>query len=364
MSNVIQVKGKQLVMDVLLDTAGNYSVCGYAERMEKAFGLIFLGLDKTDPEYLAQSQAAIAAIGAITERGAFDQALQATRTVMQGLAGQSTFDMKDVSDKVLAALCNLWFDLPDEEFVITSSSFWPFKPGHCPGHYAPPSGYIFEPEPGIVLSQLGKWDGGILRSEANKFVARHRQAGTTPGGPVSRAIFAAFPNSPAQDDLLARTLIGVMMGFLPTAQGNIAAVAKAWEGSTFQQLRGAWLGWPQADLYLRAGNVIRTPMIEAMQGAPTPPQIWRTAARDHLLGNPPVDVKQGDRLFINLDSATGEDLANGISDPMPIFGGDRSQNPHPTHACPGYNAAMGALMGILAGTLETRPVLKNGWSLF
>lgn len=361
MANTIQVRGKELVMQVLLDAAGNYSVCGYAARMEKAFGRIYLGRDNTDPEYLAQSAAANAAIGAITERDAFTHALQATRTVMQAMGDAETFSMKAVSVPVLAALCTRWFDLPDGDCVIPSGSFWPFRPGKCPGQFGPPSGYIFEPEPGFWMRQLGKLDGGILRAEVNRFVMRHRQAGTLPAGDIAKAIFAAFPNSPAQDDLLARTLVGVMMGFLPTAQGNLMAVAKAWEGATFEQLRGAFRGWPEPDLHLRADQVIRAPLINAMQAEPMPPAIWRTAVRDHLLGHPPVEVKAGDLLHIHLDSATREDLGNGVADPMPIFGGDRSQAAHPTHSCPGYQAAMGAMLGLLAGTLEARPVLKNGW---
>jgi hypothetical protein len=129
------------------------------------------------------------------------------------------------------------------------------------------------------------------------------------------------------------------------------AIAKAWEDQMFGVLRAAFNSHPQPDLYLRANQVIRDPMIEAMQAEPTPPAIWRTATRDHMLGQ--TQVSTGDRLFINIDSATHEDIAAFNRDPMPIFGGDRSQNPHPTHACPGFKAAMGFLLGILAGTMET-----------
>jgi len=359
----IQVNGKALVMQVLLDTAGNnYSVCGYAERMEKAFGLIFLGRDKTDPEYAAQSAAANAAIGAISEQVAFTRALDATRAVLQPLGGQATFDMKDVSNQVLAAICTKWFDIPDGDSVVASGSFWPFKPGKCPGQFGPPSGYIFQPNPGFLVKLFGKMDGGVLRSKVAKFVARQRQAGVLPSGDISKVLFSAFPNSPAQDDLLTRTLIGVMMGFLPTAQGNLMAVAKAWEGQAFADLRAAFLAHPEPDLYLRANLVIRDPMIKAMQGEPMPPAIWRTAIRDHVLGS--IQVRAGDRLFINIDSATRQDLAAGITDPIPIFGGDRSLAAHPTHACPGYLAGMGVLLGTLAGTLEVGPVLTVGWSIF
>jgi hypothetical protein len=354
----IQVSGKALVMQVLLDAAGNYSVCGYAERMEKAFGLIYLGRDKTDPDYAAQSTASNSAVGAITERDAFTRALQAARNVMLALAGAATFDMKDVSNQVLAALCTQWFDIPDGDSVVASGSFWPFKPGKCPGQFGPPSGYIFQPEPGFLVKLFGKMDGRLLRSDVAKFVARQRQAGVLPSGDISRALFTAFPN-PAQDDLLTRTLIGVMMGFLPTAQGNLMAVAKAWEGPVFATLRAAFLAHPEPDLYLRANLVIRDPMIEAMQGEPMPPAIWRTAIRDHLLGS--IQVSAGDRLVINIDSATREDRGAGIKDPFPIFGGDRSPAAHPTHACPGYLAGMGVLLGTIAGTLEAGPTLSSGW---
>jgi hypothetical protein len=348
---IIQVDGKQLVMQVLLDARDDYSVCGYAERMEEAFGLIFLGRDKSDPEYATQSAAAVAAIGAISERAAFDAALAATRPVMQSLAGASTFDIKDVSNKVLAAVCTLWFDLPDGVNVITSGSIAPWAPANCPGHYGPPSGYIFQPDPSLGLPTMAKLVSKVLRSEVGKFVTAQRAAGAPPRGVISSALFAAFPNSPAQDDLLARTLTGVMMGFLPTAQGNLNTVAKAWEDQMFGVLRAAFLSDPEPDLYLRANKVFRDPMIEAMQGDPVPPKIWRTATRDHMLGQ--TQVRAGDRLFINIDSATHEDIAALNRDPMPIFGGDRSQNPHPTHACPGFKAAMGFLLGLLAGTMET-----------
>lgn len=358
---IVRVNGKQLVMEVLSDAGANCSVSGYAERMEQAFGLIFLGRDASDPEYAAQSAAAVAAIGAITEQAAFATALQATRVAMQSRAGDATFKMKDVSDEVLAEICRQWFDIPDGVFVIASGSFWPFEPGKCPGQYGPPSGYIFQPEPGFGIPTLGKADGRLLRRQVTQFVDQHRQAGTVPNGVISNALFTAFPTSPAQDDLLTRTLIGVMMGFLPTTQGNLVAVAKAWEGNLFQQLQGAWRGWPSPDPYVRADQLIRGPMIAAMQGEPMPPAIWRTALNDYQIGNPPIQVRASDLLYINLDSATREDLQNGVSDPIPIFGGDRSQNPHPTHACPGRQAAMGVLLGTLAGTLEAGPVVSTSW---
>jgi hypothetical protein len=37
---------------------------------------------------------------------------------------------------------------------------------------------------------------------------------------------------------------------------------------------------------------------------------------------------------------------------FPVFGGDRKPTPHPTHACPGYEAAIGVMLGFVNGWLE------------
>ena len=44
-----------------------------------------------------------------------------------------------------------------------------------------------------------------------------------------------------------------------------------------------------------------------------------------------------------------------------IFGGNRSKNDHPTHACPGYKMAIGVMLGMLAGLLGStrlRPMMS------
>ena len=82
-----------------------------------------------------------------------------------------------------------------------------------------------------------------------------------------------------------------------------------------------------------------------------------------------MPVKAGDRLSINIDSAMAEDLAAKNPDPYPVFGGDRGLAAHPTHACPGFWAGMGVLLGIVAGTMEAPPTLapmtaRSGTSIF
>jgi hypothetical protein len=106
----------------------------------------------------------------------------------------------------------------------------------------------------------------------------------------------------------------------------------------------------QADDFARAHEVIDLPMRQAMQMAPTPDFIWRTAKKDHTLGT--VQVKAGDKIYLSIVQATQEDLRAGSDDVCPIFGGDRSKTPHPIHACPGFEMGFGILLGVVYGVVE------------
>lgn len=48
-----------------------------------------------------------------------------------------------------------------------------------------------------------------------------------------------------------------------------------------------------------------------------------------------------------------EDLLDGRRCPFPVFGGDRRAASPPTHACPGYEMAIGVMLGFLAALLDT-----------
>ena len=58
-----------------------------------------------------------------------------------------------------------------------------------------------------------------------------------------------------------------------------------------------------------------------------------------------------------LVSAMHEGLAQHQSDVSPAFGGKRVK-PHPTHACPGDDAAMGVLLGVLAAFVDVREQMR------
>jgi hypothetical protein len=345
----VVVDTKDLVMKVFLDSERNYSVSGYNARARKCFGEIYLGLDK-GPEYDRQATRVNEAIQSITAEDAFGLALQETR---KALAAHPGTDDVSLTVVVLAALCRRWFDLPDEVNVVEGGlDFDAEPPAHCPGDFTLPSAYMFKPDPDEFLLTAGPAVGNLLKAAVTAYVAQMRASQKQPTGVVSRAIFEAFPSG--EDDLIARTLIGVMMGMLPTVTGNLEFVMTTWRGDgRFTALQEVLRLHAGTDRYARAIAVLKQPLMQTMQTHPVPDAVWRTAVREHTLGTThPVKVSPGDKVYVNIVGATREDLDAGVTDVFAVFGGDRRGMPHPTHACPGYKAAIGTMLGIINGSME------------
>lgn len=345
----VVVDTKDQIMKVFLDTEQNYSVSGYNVRARNCFGEIYLGLDK-GPDYDRQATKVNEAIQSITAEAAFALAVQETR---KALAEHPGADDVSLIVMVLAALCRNWFDLPDDVNVVEGGlEFDAEPPAHCPGDFTFPSGYMFKPDPDEFLLTAGPAVGNMLKTAIASYVAQVRASQKQPAGVVSRAIFEAFPNG--GDDLIARTLIGVMMGMLPTVTGNLEFVMTTWRADgRFITLRETLQQHAGTDLYVRANAVLSQPLMQTMQSSPVPDAVWRTAVREHTLGTThPVKVSPGDKVYVNIVGATREDLDAGVTDVFPVFGGDRRRVPHPTHACPGYKAAIGTMLGIINGSME------------
>jgi hypothetical protein len=351
----VVVTSKELYLQVLLNADDNYTNAGYQKRMEQSFGPTFLGMDWT-PEYVKESTPTNAAIGRVTRRDAFEVTLKEARAALPSVpAPGGIVDIQALSDIVLAKVCSHYFDIPDGVYVKAGgfgiSNFAP--PGVCPADYTPPSAYIFHPDPDPLLTFAGQRTGQILRESVNKYVADKRASGQLPTAQLTRALFEQFPD-PNDNDLLARTIIGVMTGALPTINGNLVGVVKAWQRTaTLMALGAKFKASTQSDDFLRAHEVIELPMRQAMQMQPTPDFIWRLAKKDHTLGTKnPVQVKAGDKIYLSIVQATQEDLRAGSDDVCPIFGGDRSKDPHPIHSCPGFEMGFGILLGIAYGVVE------------
>src|ERR1700759_2721474 len=238
----VMVTSKELYLQVLLNADGNYTNAGYQKRMEQSFGPIFLGMDWT-PEYEKESTPANAAIGRVTRRDAFEVTLKEARAALPTvLAPGGIVDIQALSDIVLAKVCSHYFDIPDGVYVkaggfgISNLT----SPGVCPADYTPPSAYIFHPDPDALLTFVGQRTGQILRESVNKYVADKSEAAELPTAPLTRALFEQFPD-PNDNDLLARTIIGVMTGALPTINGNLVGVVKSWQRSATLMALGAKL---------------------------------------------------------------------------------------------------------------------------
>jgi Dyp-type peroxidase family len=363
----VLVGSRDLVMNVLQNGSDFYSVQGYAGRMGSSFGVAYVGLDD-GPQYQAESTGMNSAIMGVTEADAFDRAFRATKGVLDAYiaAAKSYYatqkaavwelplNMGDVADIVLYQLYTEWFGIAGQPALLPGGwrSEWTSPsaaPPRCPGHFIAPALYVFQPNPGPMETEFGTAHGQALLKVFQALAANGRSA--APTGGLGQAAFAAFPNA-SGNDLLARTLIGVLAGFLSTTYAYSRTCLIEWiSDGTLWEMEGAISTGGQTYDQVRA--VLGDPLCRTMQRSPGLQLIWRTAVKAHKLGD--VDVQPNDKIVLGLGSAAQEALEAGRVDPGPLFGGDRSAASHPTHACPGYAMGMGVLLGILTATIASRP---------
>src|SRR5262249_39989727 len=261
-SEGVVVTSKELYLQVLLNADDVYTNAGYQKRMEQSFGPIFLGMD-WGPDYEKQSTPANAAIGKVTRKHAFEVTLKEPRAALPGVPAPGGFvDILALSDIVLAKVCSHYFDIPDGVHVkaggFSVSNLLP--PGVCPADYTYPSAYIFHPDPDSFLTFLGKRTGQILRESVGKYVADKSASGKLPAAPITRALFEEL-RDPKDNDLLARTIVGVMMGALPTINGNLVASIKAWQRTaTMMALQAQFKASAQGDDFAKAHEVVELPL--------------------------------------------------------------------------------------------------------
>ena len=390
----VLVAERSAVMEVFADPHARYTVSGYHGRMMRSMGEIYLGLDRlaAGGAYDQQATATNAAIQAISEQDAFEAAHRYTSLALKSFIDDAktlpnpsnpsrwelNLDVREVTDKVLANLCQEWFGLPPSGGPVEpGSARWDWDPAKdkplYPGNFTAPSRYIFQPRPGAEAEHYGCVYGATLTKAFVTLVAGW--GGTPPSNPnkpdgvparIAAGLFKAYEN-PAfgalpraeLDALVARTFVGALMGFLPTVDGNLRLSLNEWLiDGTFWSLRAALAEQPGAAPYSKAG-LLRAPLLKAMQLRPSPELVWRTAVSHHSLGAEGFEtpVEPGDKVVISVVSATQQCLKEGSSDIYAVFGGERA-GVHPTHACPGYAAAMGVMLGILCALLEAQESMR------
>lgn len=353
----VLVCSKARVMDVFNNKEMRYTATGYAERMRKSFGEIYLGMDD-GPRYQRESKEANDAIMSVSKEEGFNSAFKHTKTVLADLVPDlttTTVDVKDIIDDVLAALSKEWFGVPDGQAVVAGGWHWRSEdlPPTCPGHFHSPSRYMFQPNPGDEAARTGEQHGQMLRRAVLEYVRAQRKQDTPPEARLGRKLFDAIPDT--EDDRLARTLIGVMMGFLPTVDGNLRGLLYEWVSDrSLWDHQNAYLAAEDKTPYEKAWNTLLKPLQRTLMLRPVPELVWRTALARHNLG--PVEVVPGDRIVVSIVAATQQLLLDDVEDDKVLevlFGGLRKQDSqHPTHACPGYDMAVGVMLGVLAGLLD------------
>ena len=433
--DAVLVGSKGLVMRVFRESRDLYSMRGQMKRMKQSFGPIFLGLDGGD-EYDEKSKIN-ADILAISEGSAFAVAYGAAASCLEnalqvfcrlygpedkgrerGRAGELDLRRNFITP-VLAGVCNYWFGIPDTLEIdpderLKGPGALPVKeagavdkcdPGHvlpggwswksdrkprCPGDYMSTSRYCFYPDPVPRVQAYGKQHGQGLRKAVRAHFEQLEREGKRPEAPLAAKMKEHFGRDV---DELARTLIGVMTGFLPPADGSLrwtlyewleekifwrlqqqlvsaeideTAVSAATEAAVAEIKRMAKAArWPEGRVepavakaeaavrpYLRARAALSEPLVQAMQNRPAPDMLWRTATRNHRLGG--IEIEEGDRIFVGIVSAMAEDVTAGVTDAYPVFGGKREAEGEnfPLHACPAYQFAMGTMLGILAALMD------------
>lgn len=370
----IVVDGKAQVMAVFANPDGNYTVTGYGERSSKSFGDFFLGMD-AGPEYDRQAADINAAIQKITVEEGFDLGRDGARAAYKTLNGGKAESggsllgrifgafrsapvagpapaVDVVSSHMLADVTKALFGIPDEKFIVTGvigDTEVSRPPSACPADFTPLSASLFWPDPGPRLARGGEVLGQLLAYQTAQLVAKLRATGAPPPGRLTKVLFDTIP--PEDDARLVRTLIGTMMGLLPTINGNLVEVMnKLHADNEVPALRAAIARLGADPSYAAVYDILKPLVYAAMQQNPVPKEVWRIAAKDHVIsGETEISVKKGDMVVVSIKKATKADHKKKVVDVSAIFGGMRTgKGRRPTHGCPGYAAAMGIIFGALS----------------
>jgi hypothetical protein len=282
-----------------------------------------------------------------------------------------------VADRVLARLSAQWFGVPNakpddknarEPKIIEGGRPGEAKTVHLPYHSLAPSRYIFSsPCPRDVVTRAGQHHGQLLRNKVTELAEATGIQGFK--SELAPELWKATTNEwgTPNPELFARTLVGLIEGFLPTVYGNFLKTMHLWVADeTLWRVQQDHVSWrPRAEAgapessYARAEASIERELKRAMQKRPVPDVVYRTATQRHNLAG--VTIEAGERIVVLISSATHELAAQRSLEPdvTPVFGGNRKQEPHPTHACPAYDMGMGVLLGMISAILDAGTLLPT-----
>jgi hypothetical protein len=393
------VANRALIQQVFKDNE-NFSVSGHRERMKLSFGDIFIGKDagSQDGSIYADEAGSIPAelsklplqqVG--SQKGVFEISRDAAKRKLSqivetskdiasndsALHYETSFDARELLDEVLADLTEYWFGVQGSPYFKRGGSDpnWqednphPFNLPLYPGHFAAPSRYMFQPNPGSTPTELGQLHGRALKSAMLSFAAPHYYKRSYPNNvdnepaPIAKAVLDDAVRTGKTLDFVASTMVGIIMGYTPTINGAVLNVLTEWAKNDTLFKKRAMADAPGDLSYQQAYNLMFTALSDATKMQPMPQITWRTARTAMRLGEPgpnAIDIHPNDTIVLALVSGTQESLVDGVDDGRIMFGGMREEDPHPTHACPGYHQGIAAALGCLAAMVGLTETLRPG----
>jgi Dyp-type peroxidase family len=365
-----------------------FGVSEYMPRMKSSIGAIFLGMDD-DENYRTVSATTRKLLHDISFEASFDIARESVSAYLDNLGFGSdeglgcppgfyniAFNFRDMLVSVLSSICTYYFGIPQmgtlADYRIEQGGLdWDDERqrGRCPGDFTSPSRYIFSPNPSKEVGRIANWQGKLLQRSLSAWVKELRSEAGKPAldamgdSSVTKAMLTLKEYKDKTPDELGSEIIGAMLGFLPTVEGCIKGTMLEWvESQELWRVQSAlWADRDAASLFDRARTVLQGPMIDTIQLRPVPLMIWRTARKNVSVGN--IAIKKGKKVVLCIESATQANRLLGKPDLSHMFGGvareqisaqscPADKQKVTTHACPGYKAAMGIMLGIIGTVLD------------
>jgi hypothetical protein len=348
------------VSDVLAD-GERCSVREYYHRMEESVGPLYLGMDRcpvhqegprtekddryeaavVDGTYDRHAELPNRYMVGLGRKESYVQARQDAAVVLQKLAADSPIvDLKHYAAGTVSFVSERWFGLPGGEtaqfkeiFLIAAQNiFYP------------------HPEPAVTTAARAM-RARIPDLEEEAFG----------GGPAMLGSLDGFDEAQKR-----RALIGGAQGFLVATVASFLSVANHWfESGRIHRVR-QWLhgagkeltppGGAFPDALIGDDSLLVREMLRSLARGPQPDILHRRTVRPKSLAGGAVMAKAGETIVVSLGSAVQETPAAVDL----LFGGtyyaDKS-GARPQHACPGKEAAIGVMLGLVV-TLLARQELK------
>lgn len=347
------------VLEVFRDDGSRFSVQGYGQRMAHSIGLGYLGQDP--PAHGAISGPINGAIAAIGEADGFVVAYaEATKALSEMRARQprAAVDLLGFAERVMAAVCQHWFGVPDDRHVFGPQAYAAAKrnaapdAARCPRDQLIAARYIFGARPSRAVEGAARQAGASVQASLGQALDAGLRAPLT--DVIRQTVQACAEVAPADKDAVtSHTLAGIIQGIPPTVYGHLVKVLMQWvQTGELWQRQARWLGSTETALPARAQAELRPGLAQTMGRDPVPELLWRTAQPGSTWRAqtvPPDGV-----VAVSIRSAFDDLTAAGkpaAAEAM-LFGRSADATQPTVHGCPGQAMAMGLIMGSIAALLD------------